>query len=48
MLTIFAPKDGANVTYSLPRSGKDITVTYWYENRKTQKTLKWNGHGFAF
>ena len=41
-------EDGANVVYSLPRSGKDITVSYWYENRKTQKTLKWNGHGFAF
>lgn len=41
-------EDGANVTYSLPRSGKDITATFWYENRKTQKTLKWDGHQFKY
>ena len=41
-------EDGANVIYSLPRSGKDITATFWYEKRKTQKTLKWNGHGFNY
>ncbi len=41
-------EDGANVTYSLPRSGKDITATYWYESGKKQKTLKWDGHQFSF
>ena len=41
-------EDGANVVYSLPRSGKDITATFWYENRKTQKTLKWDGHQFKY
>ena len=36
-------------SYSLPRTGKDITVSQWDENgRKTQKTLKWNGHGFSY
>lgn len=40
--------DGAWVTYSLPRSGKDITVTYWYESGEKQKTLKWDGSRFGF
>ncbi|MBO4723300.1 MAG: hypothetical protein J5629_10290 [Muribaculaceae bacterium] len=41
--------DGAYVTYSLPRTGKDIIVTYWYDNgTKKQKTLKWNGCKFSF
>ena len=35
--------------YALPRTGKDITVTTWDKNgKKTQKTLKWNGHGFSY
>ena len=35
------------VTYSLPRVGKDIKENKWDDNlMKTQKTLKWNGHGF--
>ena len=43
----FYQEDGAYVCYSLPRSGKDITVTSWYETGKTtQKTLKWNGRKF--
>ena len=38
-----------NKSYALPRTGKDITVTTWEENgKKTQKTLKWNGHGFSY
>lgn len=40
-----------NVEYScsLPHSGKDIIVTCWERNgKKTQKTLKWNGHGFSY
>lgn len=36
-----------NISYALPRSGKDITVTRWNSNGTTKKqTLKWNGHGF--
>ena len=35
--------------YALPRTGKNIIVTSWEDNgRKTQKTLKWNGHGFSY
>ena len=38
-----------NKSYALPRTGKDITVTTWEDNgKKTQKTLKWNGHGFNY
>ena len=38
-----------NKSYALPRTGKDITVTTWDDNgKKTQKTLKWNGHGFSY
>ena len=44
----YGTDDGAWVSYDLPRSGKDITVNYWHANKKTQKTLKWNGHGFNF
>ena len=41
--------DYFNISYSLPRTGKDIIVTQWSENgrEKWQKTLKWNGHGFS-
>lgn len=36
-------------SYALPRTGKDITVTQWDKNgKKTEKTLKWNGHGFSY
>ena len=38
--------DGAMISYALPRIGKDITVTTWYEKGKKQKTLKWNGKKF--
>lgn len=38
-----------NISYALPRLGKDIIVTHWSENgrEKWQTTLKWNGHGFS-
>lgn len=37
-----------NTTYTLPRTGKDIIVTKWDDKgKKTQKTLKWNGHRFS-
>ena len=36
-------------SFDLPRSGKDIIVSLWDENgNKTEKTLKWNGHGFSY
>ena len=37
-----------NISYSLPRTGKDITVTHWSEDgrEKWQTALKWNGRGF--
>ena len=40
--------DGAMVSYSLPRVGKDIIVTYWYDDgAKKQKVLKWGGRRFS-
>ena len=37
----------SNITYTLPRVGKDIIVTKWDDNgRKKQTTLKWNGRRF--
>ena len=36
-----------NISYALPRSGKNITVTRWNPDGTTKReTLKWNGHGF--
>ena len=34
-------------SYNLPRKGKDITVTLWYDSGKKVKTLKWNGKKFT-
>ena len=37
------------VQQALPRTGKDIIVTYWKNNaKKQQKTLKWQGSKFSF
>lgn len=44
----YGTDDGAWVSYALPRTGKDITVTYWYKTGKKQKPLKWNGRRFSF
>ena len=45
----YSTDDGAWVTYDLPRSGKNITVNYWYDNgTKKQKTLKFDGRRFSF
>ena len=44
----YGTEDGAWVCYDLPRTGKDITVNYWKDGSRKQKTLKWNGHGFSF
>ena len=36
------------VSFSLPRSGKDIVMTRWMSSgTKQQQALKWNGHGFS-
>ena len=42
--------DYFNISYALPRTGKDIIVTQWSENgkEKWQKTLKWNGSRFSY
>ena len=41
-------EDGAMVSYALPRSGKDIIVTHWYDNgTNKQKVLKWGGRRFS-
>lgn len=46
---VFGTEDGAWVSYDLPRTGKDIIYTEWYDNgKKKQKTLKWNGSRFSF
>lgn len=34
--------------YSLPRTGKDITVTLVKNGKKQQQLLKWNGHKFSY
>lgn len=50
-LRLYEKKDDGKawISYNLPRTGKDITVHYWYEDGKhLEKTLKWNGHGFGF
>lgn len=43
----YMTEDGANISYSLPRVGKDITANYWYKSGKKQQVIKWNGHGFS-
>ena len=40
--------DGAWVSYALPRTGKDIVVTTWYDDGPRQKTLKWDGRRFSY
>ena len=43
----YGTDDGAWVSYDLPRTGKDITVNYWLNGKRTQKTLKWDGQKFG-
>lgn len=38
--------DGAQISYSLPRTGKDIIATMWYENKTKKKTIRWKGRKF--
>ncbi len=45
----YGTDDGAYVTYSLPRTGKDIIYQEWKDDvMRKQKTLKWNGRRFSF
>lgn len=45
----YGTDDGAWVYYDLPRSGKNITVNYCYNNgTKKQSTLKFDGSRFSF
>ena len=45
----YGTDDDAWVTYDLPRSGKNITVNYWYGNgTHKQKTLQFDGRRFSF
>jgi hypothetical protein len=38
-----------DISYALPRTGKDITVTRWDKNgKKAEKMLKWNGSRFSY
>lgn len=45
----FGVVEDASYSFSLPRTGKDITVAWWNEEGKIkEKLLRWNGHGFNF
>ena len=39
---------GEWLSYALPRTGKDITVTIWHKSGPSQKTLRWNGRKFSY
>lgn len=45
----YGAEDGAMTAFSLPRTGKDITVSYWWldNSNPKQRTLKFNGQGFV-
>ena len=43
---MYRSEDDVMSSYALPRAGKDITVTLWYDSGKKLKTLKWNGRRF--
>ena len=42
----FGTDDGGWVSYTLPHTGKDITVTKWHGKNTDLSTLKWNGKTF--
>ncbi|MBR0166282.1 MAG: hypothetical protein IJQ13_05335 [Prevotella sp.] len=44
----FSTDDGDWISYALPRTGKDITVTTWYKSGPRQKTLHWKGRKFSY
>ena len=45
---VMGTDDGAWISYALPRSGKDITVTSWYPDGPRRKALHWNGRKFSY
>lgn len=44
---LYGTDDGALVSYSLPRTGKNIVQKSWYESGTKEKTLRWNGRKFS-
>ena len=44
---LYGTDDGASVSYSLPRAGKNIVQKSWYESGTKEKTLRWNGRKFS-
>ncbi|QFQ12257.1 hypothetical protein C7Y71_004050 [Pseudoprevotella muciniphila] len=44
---VYGTDDGALVSYSLPRAGKNIVQKIWYESGTKEKTLRWNGRKFS-
>ncbi|MBQ0049946.1 MAG: hypothetical protein KBT12_06910 [Bacteroidales bacterium] len=43
----FCSEDGSEISYALPRIGKDITATTWHKKGKKQKSIRWTGKGFS-
>lgn len=47
-INLYDAGEGNYNTFSLPRTGKDIIVTTWYEVGQRKRTAKWNGLYFSF
>ena len=46
-LNLFDAGEGNYNTFELPRTGKDIIITTWYEVGQSKRTAKWNGLYFS-
>jgi hypothetical protein len=46
-LNLYDAGEGDHNTFELPRTGKDIIITTWYEVGQRKKTAKWNGLYFS-
>ena len=46
-LNLYDAGEGNYNTFELPRTGKDIIITTWYEVGQRKKTAKWNGLYFS-
>ena len=44
---VYHTGDNVFASYALPRTGKDILVTIWYDNEPKKITLKWKGRRFG-
>ncbi len=44
---VFCTEDGDQISYDLPRVGKNIVVNVWKDSGKESRTLKWNGRRFS-